>query len=393
MNRNHLILLLAGVIVFGSLGLWYQQSRDESYRSGSAGMGAKLLADLPVNDVAQITIRQATGELNLTRKDDGWQVKERDGYKASFQNISDFLRKAAELKVVQSEKAGPSQLPRLELLQPGKDTNGTGTLVEFRDKDSKPLRAILLGKKQVKKTEQASPFGGGGEFPVGRWVMDPKSNGEVALVSEVFNEIEARPEQWLDKEFVRIEKVRTIRYLPSSATNAWSLVRENESGEWKLVDAKPGEQLDPAKASALGNPFASAAFTDVAIGRKPTETGLDKPTVIELETFDQFTYTLKVGAKSGEEASHFAVAVSAKSLPPRVLGKDEKPEDKTRLDKEHADKTKAQQDKLASEKRFEKWTYLVSRWTVDPLLKDRAHFLAEKKPEGPAPKPDAPKQP
>ncbi len=392
MNRNHLTLLLAGVIVFGSLGLWYQQAREESYRAGGAGMGSKLLADLPVNEVAQITIRQATGELTLTRKEDGWQVKERDGYKASFQNISDFLRKAAELKVVQSERAGPSQLPRLELVEPGKSTNAAGTLVEFRDKDGKALRAVLLGKKQVKKTEQASPFGGG-EFPVGRWVMDPKSSGEVALVSEVFNEIEARPEQWLDKEFIRIEKVRSIRYLASAATNAWSLVRENEGVEWKLADAKPSEQLDPAKASALGNPLASAAFTDVVIGKKPAETGLDKPTVIELETFDQFTYTLKVGAKSGEEASHFAVTVSAKSLLPRVPGKDEKPEDKTRLDKEHADKTKVQQEKLATEKRFEKWTYLISRWTVDPFLKDRAHFLAEKKPEGPTPKPDASKQP
>ncbi len=172
MNRNQLTLLLAGVIVFGCLGLWRQQSAKESYRSGGGGMGAKLLAGLPVNDVAQITIRQATGELNLVRKEDVWQVKERDGYKASFQSISDFLRKAVDLKVVQSEKAGPSQLPRLELLEPGKGTNGVGTLVEFRDKDGKPLRALLLGKKQVKKSEQASPFGGG-ECPVGRWVMHP----------------------------------------------------------------------------------------------------------------------------------------------------------------------------------------------------------------------------
>ncbi len=392
MNRNHLTLLLAGVIVFGSLGLWYQQLRDESYRSSSAGMGAKLLGDLPVNDVAQITIRQATGELNLTRKDDGWQVKEREGYKASFQNISDFLRKAAAVKVVQSEKAGPSQLPRLELLEPGKATNGAGTLVEFRDKDGKPIRAILLGKKQVKKSEQASPFGGG-EFPVGRWVMLPKAVGDVALISEAFNEIEARPEQWLDKEFIRIEKVRAIRYLAAAATNAWSLVRENESGEWKLEATKPSEQLDPAKASAIGNPLASIAFTDVVVGKKPTETSFDKPTIIELETFDQFTYTLKVGAKSGEDASHFAVTVSAKPLSPRVLGKDEKPDDKTRLDKAHADKIKVQQDKLVAEKQFEKWTYLVSRWAFDPILKDRAHFLAEKKLEGPTPKPDVPKLP
>lgn len=392
MNRNQLTLLLAGVIVFGSLGLWRQQSAKESYRSGGAGMGAKLLAGLPVNDVAQITIRQATGELNLVRKEDVWQVKERDGYKASFQSISDFLRKAVDLKVVQSEKAGASQLPRLELLEPGKGTNGVGTLVEFRDKDGKPLRALLLGKKQVKNSEQASPFGGG-EFPVGRWVMHPKAVGEVSLISEAFNEIEAKPEPWLDKEFVRVEKVRAIRYLPLMATNAWGLVRESESGEWKLDGAKSSEQLDAAKVSAIGNPLNSFAFTDIVIGKKFTEAGFDKPTRIELETFDELTYSLKIGAKAGEEAVHFSIAVSAKSLPPRVPGKDEKSEDKARLDKAHADKVKVQQDKLTAEKRFEKWTYLVSRWPLDPILKDRAHFLAEKKPEGPSPKPTAPKLP
>ncbi len=392
MNRNQLTLLLAGVIVFGGLGFWSQQSRKETYRSGGAGMGAKLLAGLPVNDVAQITIRQTAAELNLVRKDDEWQVKERDGYKANFQNISDFLRKAAELKVVQSEKAGASQLPRLELLEPGKGTNGAGTLIEFRGNDGKSLRTLLLGKKQVKKSEQPSPFGGG-EFPVGRWVMDPKAIGQVSLVSEAFNEIEPKPEQWLDKEFLRIEKVRAVRYLASAATNAWSLTRETETGEWKLTDLKPGEQLDPAKASAINSSFSSLAFTDVAIGKKPTESGLDKPTVIELETFDQLIYTMKIGAKSGEEGSYFAATVTAKPLPPRVPGKDEKPEDKARLEKEHADKTKVQQDKLAAGKQFEKWTYLVSRWAFDPILKDRPHFLAEKKLEGPGPKPDQPKLP
>jgi hypothetical protein len=385
MNRNHLNLLLVGVLVSGALGLWYNQSRQESYRAGAAGMGTKLLAGLPVNDVAQITIRQAAGALHLVRQEESWQVTERGGYKANFGAISDFLRKAAELKAVQSEKIGPSQLPRLELIAPDKGTNGTGTLVEFQDKDGKPLRALLLGKKQVKKGEASSPFGGDG-FPVGRWVMDPKSTTEVSLVSETFNEIEPRAENWLEKEFIRIEKVRAIRYLPTLATNAWSLARENEGGDWKLADAKPGEQLDAAKTAAFGAPFASAAFTDVVTGKTPAQTGLDKPTVLELETFDQLTYVLKVGSKAGEEASHFTVSITSRPLAPRVPAKDEKPEDKERLDKEHADKVKTQQEKLAAEKRFEKWTYLISRWPLDPLLKDRAHFLLEKKPEGPAPK-------
>ena len=37
------------------------------------------------------------------------------------------------------------------------------------------------------------------------------------------------------------------------------------------------------------------------------------------------------------------------------------------------------EEKLALEKAFESWTYLVSGWTVDPMLKERAQLLVEKK--------------
>ena len=42
----------------------------------------------------------------------------------------------------------------------------------------------------------------------------------------------------------------------------------------------------------------------------------------------------------------------------------------------HDDAAKVQQEKA-----FEKWTYVVSSWTVDSLLKERSQLLAEKKDE------------
>ena len=65
----------------------------------------------------------------------------------------------------------------------------------------------------------------------------------------------------------------------------------------------------------------------------------------------------------------------------RTPGKDEKPEDKARLDKEFKEKQKKLEEKLAQEKAYEKWVYLVSNWTVDSLLKERAQLLVEKKEE------------
>jgi hypothetical protein len=107
---------------------------------------------------------------------------------------------------------------------------------------------------------------------------------------------------------------------------------------------------------------------------------LDKPTLLSLETFDDFTYTLKVGRKTNDTYA-LTVAVSAKVPTERTPAKDEKPEDKTKLDKEFKEKQKKLEDKLAQEKGYENWIYLVSSWTLDSLLKDRAQLLMEKKEE------------
>jgi hypothetical protein len=131
--------------------------------------------------------------------------------------------------------------------------------------------------------------------------------------------------------------------------------------------------------SALNSP----SFTDVATNA-PDQTGLNQPTVTaKLETFDGFNYDVKVGKKVSDDREDYYVkmAVAANIPKERTAGKDEKPEDKTKLDKEHADKVKNLEEKLKNEKTFEKWTYVIPKFTLDPLLKERKDLLAEKKEE------------
>ena len=179
-----------------------------------------------------------------------------------------------------------------------------------------------------------------------------------------------------------MEKIRSIAVTYPVATNSWKVTRDTESAtEWKLADAKPGEQLDSSKTSSFSYALNSPSFNDVLpADTKPEQTGLDKPTVVTLDTFENFTYTIKLGQKTNDNIP-LVVAVTAQIPKERTPGKDEKPEDKTKLDKEFKDKQKKLEDKLAQEKAFEKWVYLVSNWTVDSLLKERSQLLAEKKEE------------
>jgi len=148
-----------------------------------------------------------------------------------------------------------------------------------------------------------------------------------------------------------------------------------------LADAKPGEQLDSGKTSGFSYAMSSPAFSDVLpADANPAPAGLDKPTVVTFDTFDNFTYTVKVGSKTNENYP-VTVTVAADLPKDRTPGKDEKPEEKTKLDKEFKDNQKKLQDKLAQEKPCEKWVYLVSTWTLDPVLKERAQLMVEKKEE------------
>jgi len=109
---------------------------------------------------------------------------------------------------------------------------------------------------------------------------------------------------------------------------------------------------------------------------------------VTLDTFDNFTYTVNVGQKTNDNYA-MTVKVAAQLPNDRTPGKDEKPEDKAKLDKEFKDNQKKLADKLDQEKTYEKWVYLVSSWTLDPVLKERGQLLVEKKDEKKDEKPAA----
>jgi hypothetical protein len=323
----------------------------------------------------------------LVRQNEQWTVQQRGGYPANFSEVSETLRKLWELKVVQPIRVGPSQLARLELT-PSEGTN-SATLVVLKDKEDKPIRTVNLGKKHMRQSSSPSPFGGDDGWPDGRYVMLGDQAETVSLVSETFSNLEPKPEQWLNKDFFKVEKTKSIAVTYSVATNSWKLTRETETGEWKLAEAQPEEKLDSTKTSSFANALSWPSFNDVVLDPKPDVTGLDKPTLATLETFDDFTYTVKVGNKSGEDAYYMTVAVAAEIPQQRVAPADEKAEDKEKLDKEFKEKTDKLNDKLKQEKALEKWTFLVSKWTFDSLLKERHALMAEKKDDKPAepPKP------
>jgi hypothetical protein len=387
MNRKQFAILIVLGLVVGGLGLYFQKQRKESFTASSFESGQRVIKDFPLNEVAQIRIREATNEVNLARGEEGWAVRERYGYPANFSEISDFLRKTWELKPVQEVQAGASQYGRLSLLSPveNQGTN-SGTLVDFKDEKGAALKTMILGKK-VTRVSEGGQFGGGGEFPVARYVLVPENPPRVWLVNETFGNIGTDPQQWLNKDFFKVEKIKSVAVIaPQQGSNTWTLARETETGEWKLADPKEGEQFDASKASSMNYLLSSPSFNDIASPETKIADSNQLATA-KIDTFEGFAYTFRIGGETNAENLLLALNVAGNFEKERAPAVDEKPEDKERLDKEFKEKLEKLQEKLKNEKKFEKWTYQVSKWTVDGLLKPRAEFMTEKKPEETAPPP------
>jgi hypothetical protein len=386
MKGKQLAIVLVLLIAVGGVALFLNRRNAASWSNTATSSGDKIL-NFPLNDVAHVIIKTGGAELNLVKKDDVWRVKERSDYPADFDKVSALIRKIWELRPVQDVKIGPSQLGRLQLTEPGQDANSS-TLLDFKGAGDKRLAALLLGKKHLRNSDQA--FGPSAGIPVGRYVMAQDGSNRVFLISETLDEFQTKPEQWLSRDFVKVENPKSIAVAGATSGMNWKLARDNASVPWKLVDAKRSEELDNAKVQSLANLFANATFADVlAPDAPPVETSLDKPATARIETFDNFVYELRIGKAMGE---NYPVLVSVKAELPkeRTPAKDEKPEDKTRLDQEFQARQKQLTDKLAKEQKLENRPYLIAKATVDQLLKDRSALMAEKKP---APSPTAANSP
>jgi hypothetical protein len=378
MNRKQLTTLLVLLVCVGGLGLFLSNRKQSAWTAAEGAVGQKVLPNFPVNEIAQIRVRSAEGELNLVYEDEKWRVRERWNYPANYSDINRFLQKMWDLKTVQSLQVGPSQLGRLELLPPDEGKN-SGTLVEFKESSGKPVSSILLGKPYLRESGEASPFGGG-DFPVGRYVKPlDKESADVRVISDPLTDIEPVADRWLSKDFFKVQKPQSITVTARDAEDSWSLYRESEEGDWQLAEPREGEELDSSKIWSVRNALSSPSFNDVISPETGVEiTGLDEPILAEIQTFDGLIYMVKVGRPTEEDHYHLKISLDANLPKERIPAEDETPEVKEILDEEHQAKLEQLQKKLKEEKAFESWTYLVSKWTIDPLLKVRGDFLADK---------------
>ena len=338
MNARIAGILVVLLAVLGGAALLYQNQESARRPANSATLGQKVLPDLKAADIASMRIVEPKATLTLRRGDQGWTLAERDGFPADFGKVREFVLKAIELKIGQSEPIGEADRARLSLDEPGKNAETAGTLVEFGGADGKAIAKLIVGKKYFKR-EVENPD----RTPAdGRYVLRPDNPGTVLLVSDPLAQANARSASWIDRNAFKIEKVKTleVRYPDGSA---WRIERSGDNADWILSGAKPGEKLEISKANAASYSLGLLELADVA-PPEAKDTGLDQPTLINASTLTGLTYAVKIGRLEGE---NYYVSFTSSGDQPR--------------------------DKLLS-----RYVLLVPKSKLDDTLKKRSELLESK---------------
>ena len=351
MNARFLGVLLILLVMLGGGALLVRQEAGSQRPPEAGALGQPLLKGLQASQVAAIAIRQPKETLTIERKGERWSLAERGGFAADFDKVRDFVLKAIQLKIAQSEPVGDKDRARLNL-------DASGTTVDFLGADGKPLARLVAGRKYF-KAEPENPDKAAGD---GRYIALPGDEKRVFVISDPLAQATAKTADWVSRAGFAAEKVKALE-VRAAEGGGWKIERSGDNADWKLAGAGGAEKLETGKANAASYSLSSVELADVAPkDAKPEDTGLAKPTVVTATTFDGLTYTLRIGKLEGDNY-YASVAVAGE---PRPQGKDAE------------ERLKKINERLPREKALDGYTLLVPKAKLEDLLKKRADLLAKK---------------
>lgn len=381
MKTKQLLVLIAIVVALALVAWWKNHSRESTWQESRSEDARTILpVAFDTESIAAIVLKKGDSSITLKRENDGWKMADRYGYPANLQEMGQLVSDLTNTRLAQILPLSAEQANDLQL-------DDSAATVNLLDKDGKVLTTIAFGKKAEKESEQpASPmmYGMGGPMPVGRYVK--LADGTVALVSNTFALVDEPVSNWFDKEFFKISNLKSAT-LSRKGEPLWTVSRETSSGDLAIVgDIPDGKEPDTTKLSSIKNAFSWIRFNDVADPKAdPKSIGMDEASTLSVTDFDGNAYVLTFG-KPVDGKQYLKVSTSWHGATVRTPGKDEKPEDKAKLDADFAKKVKESQDKAVElNARLAPWVYEVGASALSSVNLDLNGLLKDKpKPAEPA---------
>ncbi len=295
-RRSLLVLLVIALLALGGA-LLIAQLRTTS-PDDAVGTAVLPALSTHLNDVSEIRVLTAgnTPFVTLSRSPEGdhWQVAQRDGYRADFGKLREFLLKLSELKVVEVKTANPANYAQIGV----EDVDGagaTGKRIEFAGLPS-PL-ALILGKN--------SSFGGHYVRVAGA-AQSYLAKPQITVYSD--------PQIWLDRSLMdtpveRVQEVRLVLAHGPAAERSYTVTRKvREQTDFTVEGLPRGRKLTySGVANANAGTLAGLSFEDVRRAAPEQETAWKGAARAEYRLFDGTVITLGGRTeKAGDAAEEFA---------------------------------------------------------------------------------------
>ena len=362
----------------------------KSYRPPSSVKVTPLFQSLPIQEMHAITLTQGDEKTHLIRRENNeWGIQERDGYPIDYQLLGDLLGSLDTLNVAQGYPVSREYFKQFGLEHQSDDaTKKKGYVdpitVTMLGKDGKTLEEITLGK--FSGTTQVT----------GRFVYIAGDDSGVYTVQQTFPGVTADAKDWLGKDFLKMNQVRSISVsAPADSTfTPWELTRPNDTVPFKLSKIKEGEFLQLTATNVFQNLFANSQIQDVLDQARADETSASDVKLKRsstIETFDGLTYHLEFWPQKQAEADadaddrlppappsyHLTVKVDFNFPKERQKGADESPEDAKNLDQQFIVSQKAAEQKFNAAKAFEGRIFQIGYSHIAALLKTRSDFVKQ----------------
>jgi hypothetical protein len=369
-----ILLLVAGLLVALAL---FRTGND----AGTTGpkMGDKLFADLPVNQVAEVALADAGTRTTLVKGEAVWQVRERSGYPADFDQLRDTVVKLSRLKIGRSFAGDSESLARLSLMPPS-DPNASarGTRITLKDASGNMLADLVLG--QVRSKEDG---GNGGQY------LKKADDETVFLVDASFRFLKTAPTEWLQKEILNIkaDAVESVTcYAGEDQEPVYTLVRDEKGKDAELTPIPHGRSADANRIDQVMEALAPLTLDDVQPVEAPPASASERPRLVyhlfdgrEIDIFPasdgEESYTLRVAAREPAMAAK-AKTPSAEERSPEAEKVEERKEDETEKAQEPAPRSaKEINDALGP------WVFSIKKWQYDSFVTQPESLLEELKKE------------
>ncbi|MGA6926723.1 MAG: DUF4340 domain-containing protein [Desulfosarcina sp.] len=372
-SKTFLMLLVAAGVLAALFFVRYENNRS----SQSVELGERLFADLPVNQVAEVAVADAEDRVTLVKGDQLWQVKERDGYPADFDELRDTVVKLSRLKIGRSFSGTTESLSRLSLMPPGAaDATGTGKQITLTDGSGKILADVILG--QTRETDDGAT---GGQY------LKKADDDTIFLVDGQFRFLKTAPSEWLDNEIldVKAQEVASVACSIDGKTEPlYVLARPEKDAAARMTPVPNGRTADPAKIEQVFDALAPLTIDDVRSADSPPPAAQSTRARLDYRLYDGRLISVYPESEKEDSYTLRLTVENAEGDPSPVAEAEKTPSIEGGATDGAEAKTPAPEPKTADQldEALRPWIFSIKKWQYDSFITQPESLLEEVKKEG-----------